>query len=341
MEYDGLAVKYPVNRLLTNEEQQRHVETGYPTSFSPRESLTSIDQNGCCVEFVDKYYAWKGIATGLCLGPLLAFVWLTASFPAAVTTGLAKTAEAEKWQGWLAGGFGVVVGLMLIGVLLWAVLREAFTLTHFPIRFNRKTRMVYAFRPKRRPDILRVKWDEVFWHIRHNKNKQFGSYNWFVAGHVMAKDRKTVLETFAFGHVGSSPEAVYPQWEYVRRFMEDGPDAVPGPEIYLPINGRREGFWWGAQTLLFNTPTAIVASIVLLPFTALGAFARWLCMLTNRVPVWPADIDADCGVANEQQRPAKVLATPEYSKIVLFLLIGLLADAALLGWIFSIPPFAK
>ena len=335
MEYDGLAVRYSINRPLIDEERQRRVEIGCPTSFAPMEVFTSIGQNANYAEFIDKYYAWKGIATGLCLGPLLAFVWLTASVPAAVVTGLAKTAEAERWQGWLAGGFGIAVGLTLIGLLLWAVLREAFTLTHFPIRFSRKTRMVYVFRPKRRPDILRVKWDEVFWHIRHNKNKQFGSYNWFVAGHVMAKDRNTVLETFAFGHVGSSPEEVYPQWEYVRRFMEDGPDAVPAPETYLPIAGKREGFWWGAQTLLFNTPTAMVASIVLLPFTALGVFARWLCMLTNRVPVWPADIDAECGVASEQQRPTKVLATPEHSKIVLFLLIGLLIDAMLLGWIFG------
>jgi hypothetical protein len=341
MEYDGLVVKYPINRPLNDEERQRQIEVGCATSFEPLEVFTSIWQTNHYAEFVDKYYAWKGIASGLLLGPLLAFSWIAVSFPAAVVTGLTKTPEAEKWMGWLTAVFGVAVGLFIVGMLLWGVLRESFTLTHFPIRFNRKNRTVYVFRPKRRSDILRVKWDDVFWHIRHNKNKQFGSYNWFVAGHVMAKDRKTVLETFAFGHVGSSPEEVYPQWEYVRRFMEDGPDAVPAPEIYLPISDKREGFWWGAQTLLFNTPTVMVASILLLPFTVLGVFARWLCMLTNRVPVWPADIDAECGTPSEQQRSAKVLATPEYGKIGVFLLVGLLFDASLLGWIFGILPFAR
>lgn len=317
------------------------VEVGCATSFQPIEAFTSIRQTERFAEFVDKYYAWKGVASGLLLGPLVAFTWILIGFPAAVAIGMTKTPEAEKWLGWLTGVFGVAVGLVMVGMLLWGVLRESFTLTHFPIRFNRKNRMIYVFRPKRRANVLRVKWDDVFWHIRRNKNKQFGSYNWFVAGHVMAKDRKTVLETFAFGHVGGSPEEVYPQWEYVRRFMEEGANAVPTPEVYLPINGRREGFWWGAQTLLFNTPTVMVASVLLLPFTVLGVFARWLCMLTNRVPVWPADIDAECGVAGAQDRPAKAQSTPEYVKIAAFLMVGLLVDAAALAWIFGFPPFAK
>ena len=341
MEYDGLVVGYPINRLLTDEESQKRVETGTPTSFPPTDFLTSISKNDLCVELVDKYYAWKGFASGLLLGPLMFFVWLLATFPSAVVTGLAKTPDEDKWQGWLVGGFGLVSLSLLVGLFLWGILRESFTLTHFPIRFNRKNRMVYVFRPKRRADILRVKWDDVFWHIRRNKNKQFGSYNWFVAGHVIAKDRKTVLETFAFGHVGGSPEEVYPQWEYVRRFMEEGANAVPPPETYLPIKGRREGFWWGAQTLLFNTPTVMVASLLLLPFTVLGVFARWLCMFTNRVPVWPADIDAECEVSGEQDRPAKAQATPEHVKIAAFLMIGLLVDAAALAWMFGFPPFAK
>lgn len=341
MEYDGLVVRYPINRPLTDEESQKRVEVRTPTSFPPADCHKSISKNDLCLELVDKYYAWKGVASGILVGPLVFFAWLLATFPSAVATGLAKTAGDDKWQGWLVGGFGLICLSFLVGLFVWGILRESFTLTHFPIRFNRKNRMVYVFRPKRRTDILRVKWDDVFWHIRRNKNKHFGGYNWFVAGHVMAKDRKTVLETFAFGHVGGSPEEVYPQWEYVRRFMEEGANAVPAPDVYLPIKGRREGFWWGAQTLLFNTPTVMVASVLLLPFTALGVFARWLCMLTNRVPVWPTDIDAECGVFGEPDRPAKVQATPQYAKIAAFLMVGLLVDAAALTWIFGLPPFAQ
>ena len=342
MEYDGLVVKYPVNRPLADEEKAKRVEVGCPTSFQPLESFTSIAQNACCAEFVDKYYAWRGIASALLLPSLPFFVWHVSQLAIELAGPAPSNVRADEvWQ-WIGTGvFGVIVGGLIALMLCWGIGKESFTLTHFPIRFNRKNRMVYVFRPKRRADILRVKWDDVFWHIRRNKNRQFGGYNWFVAGHVMAKNRKTVLETFAFGHVGGSPEEVYPQWEYVRRFMEEGAHAVPAPDVYLPIKGQREGFWWGAQTLLFNTPTVMVASVLLLPFTVLGVFARWLCMLTNRVPVWPADIDAECGVSAEPDRPAKAQATPEYAKIVAFLTVGLLVDAVALAWLFGFPPFGK
>lgn len=140
--------------------------------------------------------------------------------------------------------------------------RECFFFTHFPVRFNRKNRMVYVWRPKRRGGILLARWDDIYWHIRHNKNK-FVEYDWFVAGHVMDKDRRTVKETFAFGYVGSPAEAVYPQWEYVRRYMEEGPEAVPASQVHLPIDGRREGFWWGAHMLLNVAPGHWLASLLL------------------------------------------------------------------------------
>jgi hypothetical protein len=341
MEYDGLVVRYPVNRLLTDEELQKQVEVRTPTSYEPRDAYTSIRQTGELIELVDKYYAWRGVICAVLLLPLLFFVWQVCGLAMELFGAPPPNVRADEVWRWMATGlFGMAIGLLICLLLAWAIGKESFTLTHFPIRFHRKTRMVYVFRPKRQADIIRVKWDDVFWHIRRNKNKQFGSYNWFVAGHVMAKDRKTVIETFAFGRVGSSPEEVYPQWEYVRRFMEGGAGAVPAPDVYLPIDNRREGFWWGAQTLLFNTPTFLVASVLLLPFTVLGVFTRWLCMLSNRVPIWPADIEAECAGPNDQ-RPAKNPTMPAYGKILLFIVLGLAFDAALLAWVFDLSSFAK
>lgn len=104
----------------------------------------------------------------------------------------------------------------------------------------------------------------------------------------MDKDRRTVTETFAFGYVGSPAEAVYPQWEYVRRYMEEGPEAVPASQVHLPIDGRREGSWWGAHMLLNVAPGHWLASLLLLPLLTPAVCMRWLCMLSNRVPRWPA-----------------------------------------------------
>jgi hypothetical protein len=342
MDYDGIAVKYPVNRPLTDEERNKRVEVGVATSFAPLEVFYSIAQSEQCVEFVDKYYGWRGIISALLLPVFLYFGWQSLSLVLELTGPAPQNVKAnEVWQWVATGALGAVGALAFAFALGWGLGKESFTHTHYPIRFNRKNRMVYVFRPKRRADILRVKWDDVYWHIRHNKNKQFGGYNWFVAGHVMDKDRKTVLETFAFGHVGSDANDVYPMWEYVRRFMQDGPNSVQAPELYLPINGRREGFWWGAQTVMLNTPANLLVALLMMPFTAPAAITRWLCMLSNRVPVWPADIEQECGLPNTHLRAPKIQAKPEYAKIVAFLLVGLAIDAVVLGWVFSISPLAK
>ena len=334
MEYDGLAVRYPVNRKLTEEEEGKRVEPSVRTSWPPKDFGLIVEHNILCLEVCDKYYAFRGFVTAIFLAPLVYFVYATlVSLPDSWLEGMSKTPPEGAWKAWAAGAFGLVCLILMVAGSAWAVLRESFTLTHYPIRFNRNNRMVYVFRPKRRADILRVKWGDVYWHIRHNKNKMFGGYNWFVAGHVMDKDRKTVRETFAFGHVATSPEEVYPQWEYVRRFMQDGPDAVPQAKYQLPIAGRKEGFWWGAQTLLLNSPPAgMFGTILLLPFLTPAVFTRWLCMMTNRVPRWPDDIEAEC--AAQEQRPPLKLARPEYAKLVALLVVGIAVDAALLAWLY-------
>lgn len=341
MEYDGLALKYPVNRPLTDEERRQRLEVNVEASTEPSAAFCSIAESAGCAEFVDKYYAWKGMIAALVVAPLVFFLVLLVDAPAAIAKGMSKTAASDMWIGWTASFFVLAVNLFLVLLFAWALSRESFTFTHFPVRFNRRTRTVYVFRPKRRADILRVRWDDVYWHIRRNKNRHFGSYNWFLAGHVMAKDRKTVLETFALGPVSSRPEDVYPFWEYVRRFMEKGPNALPAPEVYLPVTGRREGFWWGAQTIVLNTPGSIVASVFLLPFTAPGAIARWLCMLTNRMPVWPEVVEKECGPTDEPSRGPKAEAKPEYGKLVVLLIVGLLMDSAIGAWVYSISPLAK
>jgi hypothetical protein len=342
MDYDGLVVRYPVNRKLEDEERLKRVEPEAKTSYPPQDFNLAIARSSDCLEVADKYFEWKAYAQIFVLpvvGAMGFLLWISAS-------GVAEqflSKRADFAQAVAALSFGVLVSASLFLWGLWIILRETFTLTHYPIRFNRENRMVYVFRPKRwgdwlrirRDDILRVKWDDVYWHIRHNKNKQFGGYNWFVAGHVMDKDRKTVRETFAFGHVGGSPEEVYPQWEYVRRFMQDGPDAVPQAKFHLPIAERKEGFWWGAQTLLLHTPQSMFGTVVLLPLLTPAVFTRWLCMLTSRVPRWPDDIEAECAVSAKEQRSALGPARPHFAKLAALLTAGLMLDAALLMWLYS------
>lgn len=332
MDYDGLVVPYPVNRPLTDEERRRRLDVNVRLAAAPCDAGTVIRLSETELELVDKYFAWKGAATLFVLPLLVMFVsglswstWELASTHATLPP--EKTAGAVFFVCVV-----VVLGLPTVGLLAWLLMKEVLVLTHYPMRLKRPGGWVHVHRPGRSSDVLRVRWKDVFWHVRHTRHKQFGGYSWCIAGHVMRDDGRTVRETFSFGCAGASPEELHPLWEYVRRFMEEPSDAVPTARVNLPIDGRREGFWWGAQTLLFTAPGHPALTFLLLPALAPAAIVRWLCMLTNRVPTWPEELEtARSSMASPRRQPID-RARPWYVPVATALAVGLIIDGLLLSW---------
>ena len=85
---------------------------------------------------------------------------------------------------------------------------------------------------------------------------------WEVRAQVLAPDEATVLESFALSYVGSlndndfSPARAYStsedyargHWEFIRRYMEEGPQAVAGQvQFCMPVSERRENFMVGVE----------------------------------------------------------------------------------------------
>lgn len=332
MDYDGLVVPYPINRLLTEEERVRRLDIRVPLSTIPDDAGTVIRQTTSQLEVVDKYFGWKGAASLFVL-PLLSLFVVGLVWSMSRLAGSYSTIPASERGGAVFFIFVVVfLALPFVGLLAWLLFKEMFVLSHLPVRFHRHGGWVFVQRPGRRSNVLRVRWREVYWHIRHTRNRQFGGYSWCIAGHIMDKDGKTVRETFSFGFSAGHPEELYPLWEYVRRFMEVSPDAVPPVKALLPIEGRREGFWWGAHTILFTAPGNIALTLLLLPALAPAAFMRWLCMLTNRVPTWFEDSKLESPSENFVDHPLMPERSPAYLRIFAAIAAGLLIDLALAYW---------
>ena len=137
--------------------------------------------------------------------------------------------------------FLVVTGLMAMPMVLfsgWILCKESFAWTHYPIRLNRKTRMVHAFRLD--GTVLSVPWDEVLFTLGRG-NRAFGVQNWDIRGHVLDADGVTVRETFAFSAEDIDHDILRRHWEFLRRYMEEGPEALVGQvEFCMPVAGRRE-----------------------------------------------------------------------------------------------------
>lgn len=294
MEYSGQINKYKVDRPLTEEERKEQLKPKKRHDVSPHYNLSTIKINSTYLEIVDKYYAWKGsilwIALISIMVPtvfLISIALLTAS----------RWSESEH-QDLL---FLVATSLMsapLIAVMIWHALRESFTYTHYPIRLNRKNRMVYVFR--RNGTVMSASWDDLFFTFdKGGYDSVLRAVNWNIRGHLLDADGVTVKETFAFPIYSTKKDELLNYWEFVRRYMEEGPAKLIGSgdgqvEICHPIADRKESFGWGMQLIYSHMAMVPIMFWIFSPFLTLIGLARYLANLTCDVPVWPKSVESAC-----------------------------------------------
>jgi hypothetical protein len=107
---------------------------------------------------------------------------------------------------------------------------ESFAFTHYPIRFNRKTRMVHLFRTN--GTVVSVPWDRVFFTMGHMTQWN----EWEVRGHVLKPDNDTIQETFALSFSTLSAMDADPACTEFSRTIMSGALGV-----HTPLHGGRSG----------------------------------------------------------------------------------------------------
>lgn len=291
MDYVGLYRKFPVNRDLTREERALQLKQGIRLPVEPAYQLSVIRSNSTYLELVDKFYPWKGLGTtflfsiiATCLG-VIGFVLIE------TIQSFGQPDELPLWfLLFTTGLFGTVIAIMV-----WLLRKESFAYTHYPIRLNRSTRMIHVFRVD--GTVLSVKWNDVFFCLIHA-----GQGFWNIVGHVLDKDGKTVKETFPLPVFNGGSEVQRDQlrqyWEFVRRYMEEGPkDAAQRVEFLIPIATRRETLAEGFHRIHAEGGSSIVMSIIFAALAVIAAPGRWFSMRTSKIPKWPAEIEASCQVS--------------------------------------------
>ncbi|MFC3461206.1 DUF6708 domain-containing protein [Massilia haematophila] len=206
-----------------------------------------------------------------------------------------------------ANGIGMagVVGCLSWGAI-WLLRKESFAYTHYPIRFNRKTRTIHVFRID--GTVLSTSWDKVFFTLV----KMPPWDEWEVRGHVLEADGVAVKETFALSCVdsldardaipgateSSSRDFVRAHWEFIRRYMEEGPDVVSEQvKFCMPVNDRHEKIRVSIERVFANIAGApLVFYWMLFPFCIAISFFRLIAMRTSKIPQWPDDVEMDCQI---------------------------------------------
>ncbi|MBN3837039.1 DUF6708 domain-containing protein [Burkholderia sp. Ac-20344] len=286
-------------RLLTEQDREWHLSIK-KRAADPHASMRVIRINSMYLELVDGYYTNRGLMSIIGGGAIFLFGWVIASTWYSVIFDYFLN---ERWDGREKFGmmssaiFGTVLFCVEAGVIVifYRWIGEWFRYTYYPIRLNRRMRMVYVFRGD--GTVLKASWDDVYFALR--VNAQVAGIRTFGICGLMLKDPKTVEEMFVFGYASSSKENCLRHWEFIRRYMEEGPRAVlnaPGLDLYLPIADKRETLYQGWIQLVSHDAWNPVFKWLMFPFHVLFFIGRLVHRATSKVPKWPADVEAECRI---------------------------------------------
>jgi len=279
-----------VNRPLNDFEQDNHFNLKQPASQQVHYDLSLIKLNSTFVECVDKWYAMRG------------FVAMVGGVFSGV---LGFGVFVSIYGSYSLSSLLLLSPLVLLLPTIWLsskfFLSDAFTYTHYPIRLNRQNRQVYAFR--RDGTVFKAGWDDLYWTIYKATHVGGGDVN--VMGHLLDKDGVTVKESIALSEVSIGKEGedkVKTQFEFFRRYMEEGPGPVlealkPTPLIMLPgIDKKKESWRFGWERMTLNGNGSLVFMILFqVAYFPISLF-RWIVMRTSKIPQWPQWVEDECRI---------------------------------------------
>ncbi|WP_232442554.1 DUF6708 domain-containing protein [Burkholderia ubonensis] len=238
---------------------------------------------------------------------------------------------------YMNGLFAIIfMNVLSMPFFLWfaRILYNTFTgCTHYPVRLDRKNQMVHVFRHNGEDGVSSYRWRDITFGMIGGGALQRSFVKGVMAGYVRRPDGS--YDYFRLGVMWPTEEGMRGQWEYFRRYMEEGPDSLPEPEILLPIENKRESFRMGAQLCWFMAGPMLGPAIFLAPLTVPGSLLRWFIMhVTRRLPRWPQHIVDLCPISADDKYAHKPPKSLDVSlDLAFFVTAGVLAlDAVLIWW---------
>jgi len=191
------------------------------------------------------------------------------------------------------------------------LLVDCFNYTRKPIRFNRADRTIYAFRHNGPGGVLSVPWDSAFLYVERKPKAGLGGTAPRVVRCLVLNDKGLVVDTFSIGKYvdlafdENSPAGhqvmgeLYQDFEYYRRFMEEGSSSVPPVAEFLSTevsfrNALKLQFDGASELVNFSNPVMWLVMVVAAIPTFIQAVAYYLSQLTCREPEWPEAVERAC-----------------------------------------------
>ena len=225
MDFTGLLSRFPNNRPLTEFDREHRLLQKKRLDVPLLAQLCVVKMNSNSLLSVDRWFGWRGFvallgAVGVAfgIGVILKLAWILVVDDLPNENGL-----------WEAVFFGMAMFAVVGALGAWVACKEMFRWTYYPIALDRKRRLVHVFRLD--GTVLTAPWDKIYFTLGRSK-AAFGMRNWDIRGLILDPDGVTVKETFSFCIATSRVENAYSHWEFLRRYMEEGPQAVLDAVLY-------------------------------------------------------------------------------------------------------------
>lgn len=194
----------------------------------------------------------------------------------------------------------------LFRTLAWPFARKDYLTTRrVLIRFNRITRKVYVHHPPNAGGVQTYDWDAVIATLdnqaatsaipvsKEEFNKGDGRLIMAWIDPVARKMQGLLLVGRAAGNAARGRA----WWEYIRRYMEEGPDSVPRPWLRLwkgvwPHMSLLNVFYPYRERLLHGGPFWWLILVCLTPIDLMRAALHWFAMLLCVEPKFPPEIES-------------------------------------------------
>ena len=169
---------------------------------------------------------------------------------------------------------------------------EMFTSRHLLIRFNRTTQQVYLHRPVYCGGIVTLPWNGVSSSGSDKKYAPPGGMGMPLELTWSPVFTGTLRpELIWVGKSANNFAEIQAEWEFIRRFMDDGPEGLPRPHITSHFPWPWQAFtpqFEGLTHYFRSSPRVIKCGLVLLSpaFLIIGT-GHWLSLLLCWKPRWP------------------------------------------------------
>lgn len=292
--------------LKALETEERH-SINQPASETPRSRGPVYVFNDIVLEMRSgSLEHYRGLLTPLALAAMGLGVSILVMFMMMLMGGKGN----NTWGGYIVGSLGF--GALTFGFWYFffkykayvPIRWELFTQRRLLIRFNRKTRQVHLHRPKYAGGVVTLSWDKVYaapesagmpllllW-LPHETGQPFMIFA-------------------AVGKRAGTAQDLLDEWEFIRRYMEDGPESVPKPRVrskipwpWYSLEPQFEGLW---PILRHGDWKLWLGKLLMSPaFLILGA-GHWVSQLLCWEPRWPKIIRE----AGQPGKPIPKLTTAE------------------------------